>query len=409
MSRLKLSSIIRKLFKFKSYKIHELKFEYGNIIFKLKRTRTTSDCPKCKKRSNNFEEEYERQIRDLDISGKTCFIVFVERKIKCSCGYRGVEKLDFVDKYARQTKRFEEYVSRLCQLMSLKDAGILSRIDWKTVKNIDKKYLKQLVIDLKSITPTGIGVDEVSYQKKHKYLTVVRDIDSGKVIWVHEGRRKAILDLFFKELGESKSRSIKTAVLDMWDPYISSIQTNTNADIVFDKFHIAKKVNEALDSVRKSEFANASDEERKSFKKKRFIILYRKERLDEKKKEELNSLMVKNERLYQAYLLKEQILDIFDEQNEENASVRLERWFENVSKAGFKQFDTVVSMFKSYYYGIKNYFKYHLTNAASEGFNNKIGVIKRRAYGFHDLEYLKLKILQSCGWNIPRLPTIEFE
>jgi len=409
MSRLKLSAIIRKLFKFRSYKVCNIKYENGSIIVELKRIRKTSDCPKCKRRSDNLEEEYTRIIRDLDISGKMCFIVFVERKIKCSCGYRGIEKLDFVDKYARQTKRFEEYISRLCQLMCLKDAAILSKIDWKTVKSIDKNYLKQLVIDLKSINPTGIGVDEVSYQKKHKYLTVVRDLDSGKVIWVHEGRTKATLDLFFEELGESKCRSIKVAVLDMWDPYISSIQTNTNADIVFDKFHIAKKVNEALDAVRKHEFANASDEERKNFKKKRFIILYRNENLDEKKREELNALMAKNERLYQAYLLKEQILDIFDEQNEENASKRLDGWFENVAKADFKQFDKVVKTLKSYYFGIKNYFKYHLTNAASEGFNNKINVIKRRAYGFHDLEYLKLKILQSCGWNILRLPTIEFE
>jgi len=409
MSRLKLSAIIRKLFKFRSYKVCNIKYENGSIIVELKRIRKTSDCPKCKRRSDNLEEEYTRIIRDLDISGKMCFIVFVERKIKCSCGYRGIEKLDFVDKYARQTKRFEEYISRLCQLMCLKDAAILSKIDWKTVKSIDKNYLKQLVIDLKSINPTGIGVDEVSYQKKHKYLTVVRDLDSGKVIWVHEGRTKATLDLFFEELGESKCRSIKVAVLDMWDPYISSIQTNTNADIVFDKFHIAKKVNEALDAVRKHEFANASDEERKNFKKKRFIILYRNENLDEKKREELNALMAKNERLYQAYLLKEQILDIFDEQNEENASKRLDGWFENVAKADFKQFDKVVKTLKSYYFGIKNYFKYHLTNAASEGFYNKINVIKRRAYGFHDLEYLKLKILQSCGWNILRLPTIEFE
>jgi transposase len=256
------------------------------------------------------------------------------------------------------------------------------------------------VADLKLRNPGKIGVDEIAYQKGHKYLTVVRDLDKGIVIWVHEGRKKETLNLFFKELGKLKSYSIKVAVIDMWDLYIASVKENTDAEIVFDKFHIAKKINDALDNVRKQEFANASPDEQKNFKKKRFIILYRNERLTEEKKEKLNDLMAKNDRLYRAYLLKEQALDIFDEQNEKTALERLERWFANVKNGGFKQFDSVAGTLKRYFYGIKNYFKHHLTNAASEGFNNKINVIKRRAYGFHDLEYFKLKILQSCGYKV---------
>ena len=120
--------------------------------------------------------------------------------------------------------------------------------------------------------------------------------------------------------------------------------------------------------------------------------------MDEEKRETLHALMVDNERLYQAYLLKEQALDIFDERDEATALNRLDKWFENVKEAGISQFDAVVKTITSYFYGIVNYFKYRLTNAASEAFNNKINIIKRRAYGFHDLDYFKLKILQSCGW-----------
>lgn len=401
MTHLKLSVVFRKLFDFTVYKLDDVTLENDEITISIKRTRKTSDCPECDRRCPNIEEEYERRVRDLDISGKKCFIEFIERKIKCNCGYRGIEKLDFVDKYARQTKRFEEYVSKVCQLMSVKDAADVARIDWKTAKNIDKKYLKQLVVDLKLISPTKIGVDEVSYRKGHKYLTVVRDLDEGRVLWVHEGRKKETLDLFFSELGKSKCRLIKVAVIDMWDPYIASIKENTNAKIVFDKFHIVKKVNEALDGLRRQEFANASKEERKNMKNKRFLILSRGKRLDEEEREELKDLMAKNDTLYKGYLLKEQVQDILDEPDEKTALKRLKKWFENVKEAGLKQFDSVANTIKRYYYGVKNYFKYHLTNAASEGFNNKIGVIKRRAYGFHDLEYFKLKILQSCGWRVP--------
>jgi len=399
MAHLRLSVVFHKLFGFKGYKLNEVALEDDRILVSIKRVRKTSDCPKCSRRCSNTEEEYERRVRDLDISGKRCFLNFTERKIKCGCGYRGIEKLGFVGRYDRCTKRFEDYVSSLCKMMSLKDVSSVTGIDWKTAKNIDKKYLKQLVADLKLQNPGKIGVDEIAYRKGHKYLTVVRDLDKGTVIWVHEGRKEETLDLFFKELGKLKSYSIKVAVIDMWDPYIASIKENTGAEIVFDKFHIAKKINEALDDVRKQEFANASPDERKNFKEKRFIILYRNERLTEEKKEKLNDLMVKNDRLYQAYLLKEQALDIFDEQDEKIALERLEMWFANVKNGGFKQFDSVAGTLKRYFYGIKNYFKHHLTNAASEGFNNKINVIKRRAYGFHDLEYFKLKILQSCGYR----------
>lgn len=310
-----------------------------------------------------------------------------------------MEKLDFVDRYSHYTKRFEEYISELCKRMSLWDVTEITGIDWKTVKRIDMKYLSKLVTSLEPISPTKLGVDEVAYQKGHKYLTVIRDLDAGKVIWIGMGRSKETLDAFFKELGKKKCRKVEVIVLDMWDPYIASVKENTKAKIVFDKFHIAKKITEALDKIRRQEFAKADTETRKKFKKKRFIILRRNKRLDEKNKETLQELMKDNEKLYQAYLLKEQALDIFDEENEETALDRLDKWFENVKEAGLQQFETVVETIKSYFYGIVNYFKYRLTNAASEAFNNKINVIKRRAYGFHDIEYFMLKILQSCGWQ----------
>ena len=306
--------------------------------------------------------------------------------------------MDFVDKYSLHTLRFEEYVSTLCPKMNLTDVEDVAGIDWKTAKRIDKKYLSRLVTGLDDIYPTKLGVDEIAYRKGHNYLTVVRDLELGKVIGIGQTRKKTVLDSFFEELGEEKCSRIRVFVMDMWEPYISSVRENTNAEIVFDLFHIARKITEAVDKVRRQEFAKADVETRKKYKKKRFLILKRGKRLDKEKQESLNALMAENERLYQAYLLKEQALDVFDERDEDNARKRLDKWFENVKEAGISQFDSVVITIKSYLYGISNFFKYRLTNAASEAFNNKINIIKRRAYGFHDLEYFKLKILQSCGW-----------
>jgi len=138
-------------------------------------------------------------------------------------------------------------------------------------------------------------------------------------------------------------------------------------------------------------------------KHKRFLILHRRKNLiDENDIESLEQLLKSNEPLYNAYALKEEIADIFDDINAESEIIRLEQWFQNVIDSGCEEFLPVVLMIRSYLYGIHNYFKHKLTNAGSEGFNNKINVIKRSVYGFHDIEYFKLKILRQCGGIQPR-------
>jgi transposase len=282
--------------------------------------------------------------------------------------------------------------------MSLSDVCKVVNIDWKTAKDIDIYYTKKQIASLKDITPTKIGIDEVAYEKGHWYLTVVRDLDLGKVIWVGLNRNKETLDEFFDELGHEKKAMIEVAVVDMWDAYIASLKENCPyADIVFDKFHVVKLVNKALDEVRKREFAKADEKQRKYMKRKRFLILKRKKNLDEEQTETLDELMKQNDILYRSYLLKEQIGDILDEEEPSSATKRLNRWLRNVSRSAIKPFIKCAKTIRRYLYGIINYFKHGYTNAGSEGFNTKINIIKRRAYGYWHLEYFILKIFQACG------------
>ncbi|MBI4896161.1 MAG: ISL3 family transposase [Candidatus Aenigmarchaeota archaeon] len=390
--------IVEELYFFQGFKLCDINLVQKQIKIYLKRRRKTGVCSECGTHCRIVEEAYAREARDLDIAGTPVVLCFDVFKVRCRCGYRGVEKLEFIDKYSQYTTRFEEYVAQLCEKMCLTDVCRVCGIAWRRAKAIDKKYLLKQIVDLAQITPKRIGVDEVAYEKGHKYLTVVRDVDLGKVIWVGIARKKETLDAFFLQLGTEKSRAIRIAVIDMWDPFIASIKEHCPlADIVFDKFHVAKKVNEAVDAVRKHEFSNASTEERKEMKHKRFLILSREKNLDEQKKDTLAVLMEQNKTLYTAYLLKEQILDVLDEKNQLMALQRLSKWVQNIELAGIEEFKGFLKTLKNYMYGVWNYFKHQVTNAGSEGFNNKIGVIKRRAYGFHDLEYFKLKILQTCG------------
>jgi transposase len=387
---------LKELYAFEGFSFDEIFKEKDRMIIKQKKELKTGTCPICKKKRRKVIEVRERLIRDENVSKKKCFILLKTYRIICKGCYRGMEKLDLILPGEKLTERFAKHIYELCEKMTLKDAAKECMVNWRTAKRIDKKKLKEKFKDLKGIAPIKIGVDEIAHEKGHKYLTIVRNIDAG-VIWVEIGRKKETLDEFFKELGKRKCKKIAVAVIDMWDPYIKSIKENTNADIVFDRFHISKKVNEAIDEIRKKEFSKASKEERINMKHKRFLLLYRNKNLNKEQKKNLNQLMNQNKKLYEAYLLKEQVLSIFDRRQMNIALERLKSWKENVKKAKIKEFSKLLKTLKHYQFGIDNYFRHHVTNGASEGYNNKINIIKRRAYGFKDLEYFKLKILQSCS------------
>lgn len=389
--------VLRNLFPYKGYKFSVL--QNGNrILIGLESRRRCGICPSCGKRCRNVETEYERTVRDLDLVQRPCFLLFKQKKLRCSCGYRGLEKLDFVSKSHRVTTRMETYVVSLAEKMSLHDVAEITCLDWKTVKKIDGEYIRSLLPDICTLDIGRIAIDEIAIMKGHKYFTIIRDYDTGVVIKILFGRTYEETAKALASLGQEKLAKILYASLDMWDPYIKAIKEQCpNAKLIFDKFHVVKKVNEALDSVRKKEFANAEPDERINMKHKRFVILKREENLNQKQKEELNMLMQSNEKLYKAYLLKEQVLSIFDDKTStfDQIKERFDEWFSNILSNELEEFYAVVDTIRNYFYGILNYFRYGMTNAIAEGFNTKINIIKRRAYGFKDLEYFMLKIYQS--------------
>jgi transposase len=390
-------SLIRNLFNFKRYKSFLLSFK-NDVIIGLKSRRKTGICPKCGKRCSCVEQHYRRQIRDLDMCSKKCFLVFDEKKIRCKCGYRGIEKLDFVSKSSRVTSRMENFVVTLCELMSIKDVAKITKLDWKTVKEIDFYYLKSMLPDISKLNVTRIAIDEIAIMKGHKYFTIIRDYDTGIVLKIGFGRAYQDVVHALSQLNPEKLSAIKYVSMDMWDPYIKAIKEFCpNAEIVFDKFHVVKKVNEGLDKVRRLIFSNAEFSERINVKRKRFLILSRNKNLSQDKQEDLETLILNNERLYWAYLLKEQILSIFDDKIStfEQIKARLTQWMENVLSNEIEEFYDAVETIRRHFEGILNYFRYGMTNAIAEGFNTKINIIKRRAYGFVDLAYFMLKICQS--------------
>ena len=271
-------------------------------------------------------------------------------------------------------------------------------LDWKTVKEIDKTFLEEKFGET-DYTNTGyIAVDEISIGKHHKYMTVVLDFITGRVIWCGKDRKTETLDELFKNMPQKDLLNIKAVTMDMWDPYIKSIKKwFPHAVIVFDKFHIIAKFNKVIDQVRRSE-QNRKDldkQEKRTLKNSRWILLKNWGNLREKEKPRLEKLLAINENLYKVYILKDELKLIWNTKNSKDMAEALDNWCLLALESGLKPVIRFVATLQKYKYGIITYGDYPIHTSKLEGTNNKIKEVKRRAYGYHDINYFKLKIHQA--------------
>jgi transposase len=289
------------------------------------------------------------------------------------------------------------------------EAGWFLGLDDETVYRIDRCKLEELALEKLDPVPAlkHMSVDEVAWQKWHKYITNVVDIDQRKVIWNHQGRGKVNLDKFFRSLGKENCEKIDAVASDGARGYLSSIKEYAkNALIVLDHFHVKKYLNDALDSVRKEELKRARQQNNGELSailhcNKRFILMQNK--VTNKKQNLLERLAGLNKRIYQAMLLKEQFLSVYTDP--QTARRNLQEWIIASINSKIPAFvELGYKFFRKRHY-LLNYFLCKITTAISEGINNKIKRLSRMAYGYRDVHYFLLKIHQHCGLLNPRLAT----
>ena len=191
------------------------------------------------------------------------------------------EKLDFLADNPLYTKRFAWFVGRRCRQSSVKDVAQELHLDWDTVKALDKQYMRIQLDRVGMPGPKVIGIDEISVKKGHDYRIVVSDLIRKRPIWFGGiDRSEASMDLFFEALGEKKSAGIRLAVMDMWKPFRKSTQQKApKAAILFDKFHVMRHLGEALDKIRKSEYARLDGKARRYIKGQKYTLLSNRENL----------------------------------------------------------------------------------------------------------------------------------
>ena len=320
------------------------------------------------------------------------------------CGKVKRERLDFLADNPLYTKRFAWYVGRRCRSSTVSDIARELHLDWHTVKELDKQYMAAQLERAGTPAPKAIGIDEISIRKGHTYRIVVSDLIRRRPIWFGGAdRSEDSMRQFYDWLGEKKAKGIRLAVMDMWKPFRNVTNERApQAAILFDKFHIMSHLGDALDQVRKMEYARLRGEDRRYIKGQKYVLLSNRENLTLDGRRSLKTLLAANKRLNTAYLLKESFGQLWDYQSEAWARRFFENWKASLKWQRLKPYEKFAGMIERHWDGIAAYCKPEnkVSLGFVEGLNNKIRVIQRRAYGLRDEEYLRLKILTSM---LPRL------
>jgi len=314
------------------------------------------------------------------------------RRVACRrCGKVKRERLDWLADNPFYTKRFAWLIGRRCRAATIKDVAREFGLHWETVKELEKQYMREQLRRVGTPGPKVIGIDEISIRKGHTYRIVVSDLLRRRPIWFGgTDRSEASLALFFNALGQKKCRGIYLAVMDMWKPFRNAtLQQVPQARILFDKFHVLSHLGEALDQVRKSEYARLTGKHRQFIKGQKYTLLSHHANLTLDGRRSLAKLLQANQRLNTAYVLKEAFGQLWDYQHEACARRFFEHW------KRLKPYEQFARMIDRHWDGIAAYCQPQnkVPLGFVEGVNNKIRVLQRRAYGLRDEEYLRLKIL----------------
>ena len=307
------------------------------------------------------------------------------------------EGLEFLADNTHFTKRFAYFVGRRCRQATVKDVAKELNLDWDAVKELDKQYMTAQLKRAGTPGPKVIGIDEISTRKGHTYRIVVSDLLRRRPIWFGgTDRSEASMAAFYDWLGAKKTEGIRLAVMDMWKPFRNvTAQRAPKAAILFDKFHIMRHLGEALDEVRKSEYARLSGRQRRFIKGQKYTLLSRRENLSLSGKQALKALLKANKRLNTAYMLKELFGQLWDYEHEGWARKFFNNWRASLKWQRIKSYEKFAELIDRHWDGIAAHCKPEnkVSLGFVEGLNTKIRVIQRRAYGLRDEEYLRLKIL----------------
>ena len=266
-------------------------------------------------------------------------------------------------------------------------------VGWDLVKEIHKAHLGQRLKKRKLSQLRYLAIDEFASHSGHLYMTVVLDLASGQIVSLHEGKDAPALVACLRHL-KRRCKSLRAIAIDMSDAYHKAIRQvfAAKVDVVHDPYHVVALANKAIDQTRRTMMRKLETGPKQLLKGTRFLLLRGLENLNERSLEHLMQLMEINEPLYQAYLLKEEIRHFWNLPDSAAGNAFLDAWIEQACSIGNQFFARLARTLHRHRPGLLDYFKHRISTGPLEGLNNKIKVLKRRAYGFRDMDYFKLNL-----------------
>jgi transposase len=400
--------LLERLLGVKSLRVRGARFESRGVVVEVRPPRRKPRCGVCGRPSPGYDSCPPRLWRHLALGRTAFWLSYAPRRVECRQHGVRVEQVPWAEHDSHFTREFEEMVAWLAQRMDKSATCQLMAINWRTVGTIVERVVAQRLDARRLEELYLIGVDEVSHRRHHQYLTVVVDHLKSRVVWMGEGKGEETLNGFFDELGNDRTQQLTHVTQDLSAAFSKVVkQRAPQAVQVFDRFHVQKLANEALDEVRRDEVRQvAGTEAAAGVKKSRWALLKNPWNLTLRQGEKLREVQRLNRRLYRAYLLKESLARGMDYRQPARATEHLTAWCQWARRSKLKSFVRLSKTVRRHQPGIVAYTQTGLSNGVVEGLNNKIRLVMRRAYGFRNTAALKAMVFLCCGGLVltPPLP-----
>jgi transposase len=358
-------------------------------------------CSQCTQEVAEVTAYRKRWIRHLFLWQHATVLRFQQYRVICRrCGLK-VESLPWLARYERVTTPLAAMVAELCKVMTNKAVGLLMELHTGTVKAIDKAAMTKAQAERPLDGITVLGVDEIGVGKGQNYWHLVSAMDGprgAELLYIGEGRKEKDLKPFWKWFGPERTGRITHAVMDMWKGFIKSFRAHVPGIVlIFDKFHILRHLSEALNKVRKQEFVKAKGKFRGLLTGKKFVLLSRQAHVRGKARQALNDLLAFSKKLAKAHLLKESFSHLWSYRNKTCARRFFAAWVKDLRWMRLKSYEKFARMVEKHLEGILAANDKKVKLGYIEATNLHARNVIRRAYGYRDKEYMKLKIIQACS------------
>lgn len=369
-------------------------------------------CGRCGDGLEPGHGSYLVKIQHMPMFMNHCWLVFRRQKGYCkSCKKIRSEGLDFLSPDTpHKTLEYAWWIGRLCEIAPVHEVAEVMSESSATAWRLDYKRMKRMLGKYNIPRAKRICVDEVYVRKKPKpgetrddrFFTVVCDLDTRRVIWVSSSRRKEALDEFFLIIGKKACEEIEVVATDLHEGYGASVREHCpQATQVWDRFHIMQIFDEAVNETRKGlheEASRGSEQKRLSRGKFRFMFLKKASKRTKEESDHFDKIVSENQYFLRLEIIKEAMHEFFNARDLDDAKTVFENIGDWIWQAGFEPLMKWYENLEKHWSTLKNYFKHRVTSALSEGMNNVIKTLKRAGYGYRNMHYFKLKILQRCGY-----------